>query len=100
MLILCFVNVILLLALTPSALGSFSGKVDPGLATLIGAIVGFSIVAYQARAGFMNLIRSQENQAKLEREARVHQMELDEEARKIVEVAERKTLMAALRAEL
>jgi hypothetical protein len=75
-------------------------KVDPGVATLLGAIVGLGIVGWQARLGFGNLVRSQENQAKLEREARLHQRELDRENRNEDEAAKRKTLLAALRAEI
>jgi heme A synthase len=56
---ICFEAVVL-------GMASFSAKskIDPGLATLLGAVIGFSVVAWQARAGFQNLIRSQENQAR------------------------------------
>jgi hypothetical protein len=75
-------------------------KVDSGVATLIGAIVGLGIVGWQARLGFGNLVRSQENQAKLERDARLHQRELDRENRNEDEAGKRRTLLAALRAEV
>lgn len=52
-------------------------KLDPGTATLCGAIIGLTIVGQQARRGFSNLIKSQRNQSELDREARLHQVELD-----------------------
>ena len=54
-----------------------SWKIDPGTATLCGAIIGLAIIGQQARRGFSNLIRSQRNQSELDREARLHQVELD-----------------------
>jgi hypothetical protein len=59
---------------------SYGFKLDPGIATLTGSIIGLGIIAYQARLGFANLTRSQANQAQLDREARVHKAELDEQA--------------------
>jgi hypothetical protein len=75
-------------------------RIDPGVATLMGAIVGFGIVAWQARAGFTNLIRSQQHRADIETEVRRHQHTLDveREARRTDE--ERRVLLAALRAEI
>jgi hypothetical protein len=75
-------------------------RIDPGVATLMGAIVGLGIVAWQARAGFTNLIRSQEHRADIETKARQHQHTLDveREARRTDE--ETRVLMAALRAEI
>src|SRR5689334_15405735 len=65
---------------------AISWKIDPGLTTLLGATFGLGIVAWQARLGFANLIRSQENQAELDRQAREHQHTLDANA------AERQTI--------
>jgi hypothetical protein len=50
--------------------------------------------------GFKNLIRSQENQAGLERDARLHQYDLDRRNQDEEEERKRKTLIAALRAEV
>jgi hypothetical protein len=79
---------------------SGAAKIDPGLATLIGAIIGLSVVAWQTREGFQNLIRSQQNQAELDREARLHRFELDERARAVEWIKEVETLRASLRAEM
>jgi hypothetical protein len=46
-----------------------SWKIDPGTATLSGAIIGLAIIGRQTRRGFANLIRSQNNQAELDRDA-------------------------------
>jgi hypothetical protein len=75
-------------------------RIDPGVATLVGASVGLGIVAWQARLGFTNLIRSQEHRAAIEVEARrdQHMLDIDREARRTDE--ERTILMAALRAEI
>jgi hypothetical protein len=75
-------------------------RIDPGVATLMGAIVGLGIVAWQVQAGFTNLIRSQQHRADIETEARRHQHTLDveREARRTDE--ERRVLLAALRAEI
>ncbi|PDT76987.1 hypothetical protein [Bradyrhizobium sp. C9] len=75
-------------------------KIDPGAATLCGAILGLAIIGHQARRGFANLIRSQEHQAKLNREARVHAAELEEAAARAQEENDRSLLRAAIRAEL
>jgi hypothetical protein len=75
-------------------------RIDPGVATLVGVIVGLGIVAWQARFGFTNLIRSQEHRAALEREARQHQQTLDIEREDKRTDGERRFLMAALRAEI
>ncbi len=75
-------------------------KVDPGIATLCGAIIGLCIVAWQTSKGFSNLITSQENQAKLEREARVHQYELDEQKLERQTEREKRALVSALWAEV
>jgi hypothetical protein len=55
-------------------------KLDQGTATLLGAIIGLSIVARQARRGFTNLVRSQAHQAQIDRDARLHQSELNAQA--------------------
>ena len=44
----------------------WSWKIDPGTATLFGAIIGLAIVGRQTRTGFTNLIRSQSVQAELD----------------------------------
>jgi hypothetical protein len=79
---------------------SYGFKLDPGIATLTGSIIGLGIIAYQARLGFANLTRSQANQAQLDREARVHKAELDEQAAAAKERNDRALLLAAIRAEL
>jgi hypothetical protein len=75
-------------------------RIDPGVATLIGVIVGLGIVAWQARLGFTKLIQSQEHRAALEREARQHQQTSDIEREDRRTDEERRFLMAALRAEI
>jgi uncharacterized membrane protein YebE (DUF533 family) len=75
-------------------------KLDPGLATLTGSVIGLGIIAYQARLGFANLTRSQANQAELDREARLHKAELDDASATIRERRERALMHAAIRAEL
>jgi hypothetical protein len=77
-----------------------SWKIDPGTATLCGAIIGLTIVGSQARRGFANLIRSQNNQAELDRNARLHKTELEEEAQARATEKERAVLLSALRAEI
>lgn len=75
-------------------------KIDSGLATLVGAIVGLCVVAWQTGQGFKNLIRSQENQAQIAREARLHQAELEQEAMGRQQQQDRATLLGSLRAEI
>jgi hypothetical protein len=77
-----------------------SWKLDPGTATLCGAIIGLTIVGNQARKGFANLIRSQNNQAELDRLARIHQSDITEQAQAKNTEKERSTLLSALRAEI
>jgi hypothetical protein len=79
---------------------SASSKIDPGIATLFGAVIGLSVVAWQARIGFQNLIKSQENQARLEREGRIHRAELEQHAEARIEERRRADLLGALRAEI
>jgi len=78
--------------------GSF--KIDPGIATFTGAIIGLCVIAWQTGAGFKNLIRSQENQSKLEREARLHQAEIEQNAKITEERWKRAQLLSALRSEI
>jgi hypothetical protein len=58
--------------------------ISPSGATLIAAILGFSAVAWQTRQGFKNIVKSQDNQARLDRESRedqsriAHQHKLDD----------------------
>jgi hypothetical protein len=96
-----FIGLICLFAANVGLLvGLLPVKIDPGLATLFGAIIGLAIVAWQTNRGFKNLIRSQENQAALDRDGRVHQQQLDSEKSER-EVAQRKqVLVAALWAEM
>ena len=75
-------------------------KIDPGTATLFGAIIGLCVVAWQTSKGFGNLIKSQENQARLEREARLHTLELERTSKLDAEDRERRLLLSGLRAEM
>jgi hypothetical protein len=75
-------------------------KIDPGIASLSGAIIGLTIVGHQARKGFANLIKSQKNQAELDRVARMHKAELEEASTAKAIERERATLLSALRAEI
>ena len=79
---------------------SASSKIDPGIATLCGAVFGLSVVAWQARIGFQNLIKSQENQARIERDARLHQAELQQVAEERAEEKKKAMLLGAIRAEI
>jgi hypothetical protein len=96
-LILFFFNALYALAFFTAI---WTWRIDPGVATLIGAIVGLGIVAWQARLGFSNLITSQEHRAAIETQARQHQymLDMDREGKRTDE--ERHLLMAALRAEI
>jgi hypothetical protein len=87
-----------LVVLTTLAL-SASTKIDPGLATLVAAVAGFGIIAWQTGKGFSNLIRSQENQAVIEREARLHRAELERAAEERKTEQDKAALLGALRAE-
>jgi len=78
----------------------FGAKIDPGLATLLGATIGLGIVGWQTNRGFRNLIRSQANQAELDRAARVHKAELDDAAKAGATSLDRAQLLASLRAEI
>lgn len=75
-------------------------KIDQGAATLLGAIIGLSIVGQQARLGFRNLVRSQTRQAELDREARLHKAELDRDAVRANADREKQLLLSAIRAEI
>jgi hypothetical protein len=92
------------LGLFAADVGIFVGmipvKIDPGLATLSGAIIGLAIVGRQATRGFDNLIRSQENQARLDRDGRLHQRDLDTQKSEQEEDRRRQFLVAALWAEM
>jgi hypothetical protein len=85
--------------------------VPQGWATLIGAIIGLGLIAWQARIGFRNLILSQANQAELDRqalqeralldrEAREHQAELQAQSQEDLQRKETTVLAAAMRGEL
>jgi hypothetical protein len=86
--VLFFCNAVVLLAQTVGFLGTWSWKLDGGLATLFDAVIGLGLAGWQARRGFTNLIRSQENQATLDIEKEKRDREI-----------ERRTLTAALLAE-
>jgi len=97
-LILFFFNAIYALAFLTAILTTW--RIDPGVATLLGSIVGLVIVAWQARLGFANLIRSQEHRAEIETNARQHQYQLDLAAEQRRTDEEKHILMSALRAEM
>jgi hypothetical protein len=75
-------------------------KLDPGLATFTGAIIGLTVVGWQTNRGFKNLVRSQANQATLDRQARIHQAELDREAKEADQTREHEILLQGLWAEI
>jgi hypothetical protein len=64
------------------------------LATLIGSLIGLSVIGWQTRRGFKNLIASQEHRAEKEREARARDASNEQSER------EKKALAAALAGEL
>lgn len=88
-----FANIVTLFSI-----GGF--KIDSGTATLFGAIIGLCVVAWQTSKGFQNLIKSQENQSRLERQARLHRYELERAARQDDEERERRMLLSGIRAEI
>jgi hypothetical protein len=59
-----------------------------------------SVIGWQARVGFQNLIKSQENQARIGREARLHAAELEEQALTRKTERDKVVLLGALRAEV
>jgi gamma-glutamyl-gamma-aminobutyrate hydrolase PuuD len=79
---------------------SQTGKLDPGIATLCGAVIGLGIVAWQTNRGFANLTRSQRAQAVLDREAREHQQELDAQSRDRQNAVRKQVLVGVLWAEI
>lgn len=102
-LILFFINALYFIAFSAAGFAAAlrtGWRVDPGTATLFGSIVGLAIIGWQARLGFNNLVRSQDNQARLEREARLHQHQLELETAAQEQEQERIVLVAALRAEM
>ena len=76
-----------------------SWKIDPGTATLCGAIIGLAIIGQQARRGFANLIKSQRNQSELDRDARLHQHAIEREREIEKRSNDRNVLLAAMWAE-
>jgi hypothetical protein len=93
------------------AVGSHVAEIPQSWATLIAAILGFGAVTLSTRLGFRNLIRSQINQATLDRQAaadrasadrdaRVHQADLARRARIETRAEERRELAAALSGEI
>lgn len=93
-------GVTFLLANMVSLLSIGGLKIDPGTATLFGAVIGLCVVAWQTNRGFQNLVRSQENQSRLEREARLHRYELERAGSKDDEEREKRLLLSGLRAEI
>jgi len=69
-------------------------------ATFIGAIIGLSVVAWQTRRGFRNLIASQEHRADIERKARADQARIQREFAAEQLEREKMALAAALTGEL
>jgi len=82
------------------ALRQSSWGIDQGLATLIGAIVGLSVVAWQTQRGFKNLVGAQEAQAELDRLAREHAFTLQMKADTDKAERERRALLTAFWAEI
>lgn len=76
-----------------------SWKIDPGTATLCGAIIGLAIIGQQTRKGFGNLIRSQNLQAELDREARLHKADIERAAEEAKRKNDRDVLLSAMWAE-
>ncbi|MGU3576711.1 hypothetical protein ACLBWZ_14330 [Brucellaceae bacterium C25G] len=74
--------------------------ISQGVATLLGALIGFGALSWQAKAGFKNLAKSQASQAELDRIAREHQQNLliDLENEKITH--SKKSLIAAIIGEI
>jgi hypothetical protein len=70
------------------------------LATLLGAIIGLSVVAWQTQRGFRNLIASQEHRAATERDARADQARIQREIAAEQLNQEKMALAAALLSEL
>src|SRR4051812_34519453 len=74
--------------------------IPPGAWTFMGAVIGFSAVAWQTRRGFKNLIASQEHRGELDRVARADQARLVEEGKLADQNREAKVIAAAIHAEL
>lgn len=95
----------------PALAGHLPRTLDSGWATLAGAVLGIAVIGWQTQIGFRNLIRSQQNQSRFDREAAKAQSALDREAQRYeAELAiarddrnldrDRKSLAAALHGEL
>ena len=83
-----------------SAFFARANSITPGLATLIGSLIGLSVIGWQTRRGFKNLIASQEHRAEKEREARADQARIERDASNEQSEREKKALAAALAGEL
>jgi hypothetical protein len=81
---------------TYEVLKDFAGP----LATLVGAIIGLSVVAWQTQRGFRNLIASQEHRAATEQDARADQARIQREIATEQLEREKLALAAALTGEL
>ncbi|MDR6635092.1 hypothetical protein J2X72_003904 [Phyllobacterium sp. 1468] len=79
---------------------ALGGGLAPGFATLLSAVIGFTGVIFTTRAGFKNLIASQEAQSARDRDARAHQQEMAVQAKTDEREYEKKVLAAALQGEL
>lgn len=77
-----------------------SNGINEGLATLLGAVIGFSALARQTKIGFKNLSSSQKNQAELDRGAREHQFQILSRAEEQKIYAQKQCLAAALYGEI
>jgi hypothetical protein len=82
------------------ALVTWANSINAGLATLIGSLIGLSILAIQTRIGFRNLIASQEHRAEKERDARADQARIERETRAEETDRDKKALASALAGEL
>lgn len=73
---------------------------DEGWATLVGAVIGLSAIAWQTRRGFSHLISSQKSQANIDQQARLDQAEIEREQHEWQQRREAEQLSAALRGAL
>lgn len=77
-----------------------SNDLPQGWATLIGVGLGLSAIAWQTSRGFRYLIKSQQNQAELDRQGSIQQSQLEQRAEADARAADGKALAAALIGEL
>ncbi|MBB3020655.1 hypothetical protein FHR70_003741 [Microvirga lupini] len=96
---LLFINLLLFVSNEATVANTLARLPQP-IATLIAGIVGLGTIAWQTRRGFQNLIASQEHRAELDRAARLHQAELTDLQSEKQSDRQRRTLAAAIHAEL